>query len=150
MSSHCRTLYINCLTCTCNWNMWKICDVKSSLHNTKYVIKYFLSPAYCMDPTLLIPITPTFDPKDICIRYILELSLSFRHFVNTNKICFKLSSCNSPNCETEIITIYITNSIRSHKIVTHLTNSNVKTLISHLEDWRINAHDYCLNNIRNI
>ena len=103
-----------------------------------------------MDSTLLLPKTPTSDPKDICIRYILELSLSFRHFANTNKICFKLSRCHSENCDTEIITIYITNSIRTHKIVTHLTDCNVKTLIAHLDDWRIDAHDYCLNNVRNI
>ena len=69
-----------------------------------------------------------------CISYILQLAVSFRHFSDTNQIAFRVSSCDSPNCESEIIIIWLTNRLQHHRIVVHLTNTNVNTLIGHLEE----------------
>ena len=49
------------------------------------------------------------DPKTVCISYILQLAVSFCHFSNTNQIAFRVTGCDSDNCESEIITIWLTN-----------------------------------------
>ena len=100
-----------------------------------------------MDSTLIT--TSESDAKKVCISYILQLAVPFCHFSNTNQIAFRVSSCDSPNCESEIITIWLTNRLCHHRIVTHLTNTNVNTLIAHLEEWRIDSNDYCFHNLRN-
>ena len=40
-----------------------------------------------MDST---PMASDSDPKTVCINYILQLAVSFRHFSNTNQIALEL------------------------------------------------------------
>ena len=100
-----------------------------------------------MDSTLTL-VTSESDPKKLCISYIIQLAVSFRHFSNTNQIAFRVTGCDSANCESEIITIWLTNRLRCHRIVAHLTNINVNRLIACLEECRIDSNDYCFHNLR--
>ena len=88
------------------------------------------------------------NPRNIVIRYILGLVLSFRNFSNNHSITFKIDCCDNDLCQTEVITIYITNKLRIHKVVTHLTHTNVSTLIEHLDKWRLKSYDYDYNSLR--
>ena len=88
------------------------------------------------------------NPRNIAIRYILGLALSFCNFSNNHSITFKIDCCDSDQCQTEVITIYITNRLRIHKVVTHLTHINICTLIEHLNEWRLKSHDYDYNSLR--
>ena len=101
-----------------------------------------------MDSTPTLVMTSDSDPKTVCINYILQLAVSFHHFSNTNQIAFRVTGCDSDNCESEIITIWLTNRLRRHRIVAHLTNINVNRLIAHLEERRIDSNDYCSHNLR--
>ena len=58
-----------------------------------------------MDLTPTLITTSDSDPKTVCINYILQLAVSFRHFSNINQIAFRVTGCNSDNSESEIITI---------------------------------------------
>ena len=88
------------------------------------------------------------NPRNISIRYILGLALSFRNFSNDHSITFKIDCCDNDQCQTEVITIYITNRLRIHKVVTHLTHTNVHMLIEHLDEWRLKLYDYDYNSLR--
>ena len=44
-----------------------------------------------MDLTPTLITTSGSDPKTVCINYILQLAVSFRHFSNTNQIAFRVS-----------------------------------------------------------
>ena len=88
------------------------------------------------------------NPQNIAIRYILGLALSFRNFSNNHSITFKIDCCDNDQCQTEVITIYITNRLRIHKVVTHLTHTNIRTLIEHLDEWRLKSYDYDYNSLR--
>ena len=96
----------------------------------------------------LTPTASDSDPKTVCINYILQLAVSFCHFSNTNQIAFRVTGCDSDNCESEIINIWLTNRLQRHRIVAHLTNINVNRLIAHLEEWHIASNDYCFHNLR--
>ena len=67
-----------------------------------------------MDLTPTLVTTSDSDPKTVCINYILQLAVSFHHFLNTNQIAFRVTGCDSDNCESEIITIWLTNRLRRH------------------------------------
>ena len=101
-----------------------------------------------MDSTPTLVTTSDSDPKTVCIDYILQLAVSFHHFSNTNQIAFRVTGCDRDNCESEKITIWLTNRFRRHRIVAHLTNINVNRLIAHLEEWCIDSNDYCFHNLR--
>ena len=73
------------------------------------------------------------NPRNIAIRYILGLALSFHNFSNNHSITLHY---------------YITNRLRIHKVVTHLTHTNVRTLIEHLDEWRLKSYDYDYNSLR--
>ena len=88
------------------------------------------------------------NPQNIAIRYILGLALSFRNFSNNHSITFKIDCCDNDQCQTEVITIYITNRLHIHKVVTHLTHTNVHMLIEHLDEWRLKSYDYDYNSLR--
>ena len=88
------------------------------------------------------------NPQNIAIRYILGLALSFRNFSNNHSITFKIDCCDNDQCQTEVITIYITNRLRIHKVVTHLTHTNIRMLIEHLDEWRLKSYDYDYNSLR--
>ena len=88
------------------------------------------------------------NPRNIAIRYILGLALSFRNFSNNHSITFKIDCCDNDQCQIEVITIYITNRLRIHKVVTRLTHTNVRTLIEHLDEWRLKLYDYDYNSLR--
>ena len=89
--------------------------------------------------TLTNPLT---NPRNLAIRSILGVALSFRNFSTNHSITFKIDSCDKDRCQTEVITIYIRNRLRCHKVVTHLTHTNVRALIDHLDEWRHSSHDY--------
>ena len=82
------------------------------------------------------------NPRNLAIRYILGVAVSFHNFSTNHSITFKIDSCDKVQCQTEVITIYISNRLRCHKVVTHLTHSNVRALIDHLNEWRHNSYDY--------
>ena len=88
------------------------------------------------------------NPRNIAIRYILGLALSFCNFSNNHSITFKIDCCDNDQCQTEVITIYITNRLRIHKVVTHLTHTNVHTLIEDLDEWSLKLYDYDYNSLR--
>ena len=88
------------------------------------------------------------NPQNIGIRYILGLALNFRNFSNNHSITFKIDCCDNDQCQTEVITIYITNRLSIHKVVTHLTHTNVRMLIEHLDEWRLKSYDYDYNSLR--
>ena len=88
------------------------------------------------------------NPRNIAIRYILGLALTFRNFSNNHNITFKIDCCDNDLCQAEVITIYITNRLRIHKLVTHLTHTNVRMLIEHLDQWRLKSYDYDYNTLR--
>ena len=85
---------------------------------------------------------PLTNPRNLAIRCILGVALSFRNFSTNHSITFRIDSCDKDRCQTEVITIYITNRLRRHKVVTHLTHTNVRALIEHLNEWRLSSHDY--------
>ena len=88
------------------------------------------------------------NPRNIAIRYILGLALSFCNFSNNHSITFKIDCCDNDQCQTEVIKIYITNRLHIHKVVTHLTHTNIRTLIEHLDEWRLKLYDYDYNSLR--
>ena len=88
------------------------------------------------------------NPRNIAIRYILGLALSFRNFSKNHSITFEIDCCDNDQCQTEVITIYITNRLLIHKVVTHLTHTNVHMLIEHLDEWRLKLYDYDYNSLR--
>ena len=88
------------------------------------------------------------NPRNLAIRYILGVALSFHNFSTNHSITFKIDACDKAQCQTEVITIYITNRLRCHKVVTHLTHTNVRALIEHLDEWRHRSYDYDYNSLR--
>ena len=88
------------------------------------------------------------NPRNLAIRYILGVAVSFCNFSTNHSITFKIDSCDKDRCQTEVITIYITNRLCCHKVVTHLTHTNVRALIEHLNEWRHSSYDYDYSSLR--
>ena len=76
---------------------------------------------------------------NISVLYLLDLALTFRYFAHRHSVSFRFSICDF--CGHEKLEIVLKNSSRYHKVTTHVTAINVRTLIDHLDEWRIASHD---------
>ena len=81
----------------------------------------------------------TSSPHNLTVRYLLDLALTFRYFAHHHHVSFRFSICDI--CGEEKIEIILKNRSRYHKVTTHVTSINVRTLVDHLDEWRIASHD---------
>ena len=85
--------------------------------------------------------------KNHCLRYILDLSLSFRFYSVGHHVFFKVSNCSS--CQREIIIVWVRNNIKHFTLKAHVVSTEIQKLIQKLEQVRFQSHDFNLEHFQN-
>ena len=91
------------------------------------------------------PINHTITKND-CIRYILDLSLSFRYFSVGHHIGFKTDKCSA--CDKDIILVYVVTTVKRLTLRAHFVPFQVQTLVKKLEEIRHSSHDIDIEDLR--
>ena len=80
------------------------------------------------------------------MRYLLDLSLSFRFYSVAHNIYFKVQQC--PTCVNETVVVWVRTNLLRHTFKAHIVSSEVHTLIGILEQIRFQSHDFNIENFR--